>query len=179
MNSLPFWKASSDLGKKVAPLLDLQLFSIGRDILHPAGNRLLETGFTRRRSSEAGDRCSVYASEPVTLWGFGLAYENLYLPRKPYAPRLLPTGFPLDGVWSKRDLPTLPPPATPEEEARLRELLRHAFSWLAEYERAAWEFDPSGRRENVRAWHKKRVPPESLAGRWKDFANECLLAYIH
>lgn len=135
MNSLPFWKASSDLGKKVAPLLDLQLFLIGRDIHHPAGNGLLARGLVRRRSSEARDGCSVYSDGTVTLWGFGLVYKNLYLPRKPFAPRLLPAGFPLDGVWSKRDLPPFPPPATPEEEARLRAHLGAAFLWLAEYER--------------------------------------------
>lgn len=158
MNSLPFWKASSDLGKKVAPLLDLQLFLIGRDILHPSGNRLLAQGFVRRQSSAGRDRSSVYTSEPVTLWGFGLVFRTpgaaLYLPRKPYAPRLLPVEFPLDGIWSKRDMPGLPGPVTPEDEARLLALLGGGFRWLAEYERGAGA---------VR---------ENLAGRWNSLASE-------
>lgn len=161
MNSLPFWKASSDLGKAVAPLLDRQLFQIGRDIAHPAGNRLLESGFTRRRSGEGPDRCSVYFLDPVTLWGFGLAYKRLYLPRKPYAPRLLTPDFPLSEIWSKRDVPSLSPPGTPDEERFLRELMGEAFRWLAAYERESDRLS--------------RDPNESFEARWNSLADACAL----
>ena len=176
MNSLPFWKASSDLGKKVAPLLDLQFWLLGRDILHPAGNRLLAEGFERRRTSDERDHCSVYVKNPTTLWGFGLLWRPetsvLYVPRKPYAPRLLPPELDLSRVWSKRDLPPTPPPKTSEEAIALGLLLAEVFAWLADYEERAWAEDSGWRRACLTGWTEKNPAPETLAGNWRELSTQ-------
>ncbi len=173
MNLLPFWRASSTLGKQVGPLLDLQLWLFGRDIVHPSGNRLLAQGFSLRRSPERHDPCSAYEKSPLTLWAFGLLWRGpsraLYVPRIPYAPKLLSLETDVSGVWSKRDLPTIPAP-TSADEAELRGLLGDVFLILAEYEERAWEFDSLWRKKSIAAHKKSKLAPESLAGRWHDAA---------
>ncbi len=173
MNLLPFWRASSVLGKQVGPLLDLQFWLFGRDIVHPAGNRLLAQGFSLRRSPGRHDPCSAYEKSPLMLWAFGLLWRGpdraLYLPRIPYAPKLLYLETDVSGVWSKRDLPAIPTP-TSADETELRGLLGEAFLFLAEYEESAWEFDSPWRKKSVVSHKKSKLAPESLAGRWKDAA---------
>lgn len=175
MNRLPFWKASSTTGKHLAPLLDLQFFLFGRDIESPKGNRLRAAGFTRRRSSEERDHCSVYQRDNLSLWGFGLHWcgpdAALYLPRKPWAPRLLPESLFVDMVWSKREMPAGQAPTAPEEEAQLRQLVHDALNWLADYEAAAWEEDPTWRKKCLAGWPHKTTLPESLATEWRNAAN--------
>jgi hypothetical protein len=174
MNTLPLWRASSILGKQVGPLLDLQLWLFGRDIVHPSGNRLLAQGFSLRRSPGVHDHCSVYESSPLTLWAFGLVWRGperaLYLPRNPYAPKLLPEQIDISNVWSKRDLPATSSPIN-ADEAELRGLLGAAFLFLAEYEAEAWVFDPLWRKKSVQNFKKSKIAPESLAQRWQDAAH--------
>ncbi|MGC4046655.1 MAG: hypothetical protein QM758_22920 [Armatimonas sp.] len=178
MNRLPFWKASSTTGKHLAPLLDLQFFLFGRDIEHPAGNRLRAAGFTRRRSSEERDHCSVYQCGNLSLWGFGLhwcgADTALYLPRKPWGPRLLSTDLFVDMVWSKREMPTGQSPTIPDDEVQLRLLLREALSWLAEYEATSWEEDSTWRQKCLAGWPHKTTLPQSLAAEWQKAASDLM-----
>jgi hypothetical protein len=177
MNTLPLWKASSTLGKQVGPLLDLQFWLLGRDIMHPSGNRLLSQGFSLRRSPGVHDHCSVYEKSPLTLWAFGLLWRSsgqaLYLPRIPYAPKLLPGELDISDVWSKRDLPPAPSPS-PTDEAELRRLLGDVFLFLAWYEAEAWNFDSSWRKKSVQGFKKSKILPESLAEHWHEAAESVL-----
>jgi hypothetical protein len=179
MNRLPFWKASSTFGKRVAPLLDTEFFLLGRDIEHPAGNRLAAAGFVRRRSSEERDHCSAYQRDGITLWGFGLHWRgadaSLYLPRKPWAPKLLPQDVPLADVWSKREMPPGHMPITPDEEALLRFLLCEALSWLARYEAQVWETDLAWRKKCLAASPHAYKTATPLAMEWQDAVNSLSL----
>lgn len=146
MNRLPLWRASSDLGKRLGPLLEAQFARFGRDIDDSTGNRLLAAGFARFRSSEARDHCSVYVRGPLTLWGFGLLWRGeqaaLFVPKRPYGPRLLPPDLDISSVWSGRDLPKGRAPATPDETDLLQTLLADALEALGEYEKAQGRPDP-------------------------------------
>ena len=97
------------------------------------------------------------------LWAFGLFYDGLWLLRQDFKIRLATSELPPD-IWTVRDAP-IHYPATEEEGERLREKLRAACLWIAEYEDKtprAW------RAETLRCWDKKSIPAGEQARRWRN-----------
>jgi hypothetical protein len=178
---LPISGATRRLGRG---LLDQQMWCFGCDIRRPAGNLLLQYGFTRHRppEGETGGSCYILYPQPgcqIGLWGNGLFYGEvqlggLFLKRYEFSPKL--TGSPqLPAVNSQTvELPAGRKPQTEAEIERTCALLGRALSWVGRYEQ--WVQAVAGvdyRRQSVRAWHRKTVVPAGeTAAAWQELAEQ-------
>ncbi len=155
------WRVPPKAIREGSLLLDQQCWCWGQDIRHAEGNLLLTHGFVRERHETEKD-LSRYCQPPATLWAFGLFYDGLWLLRKDFKIRLAPSETTPD-IWTVRDA-EIHYPTTEEEGERLREKLRAACLWIAEYEEnipRAW------RAETLRRWDKKSIPAAEQAARWR------------
>jgi hypothetical protein len=158
------WRVPPKVIREGSLLLDQQCWCWGQDIRHESDNLLLERGFIRERSTTDKD-LSRYASPPATLWAFGLFYDGLWLLRKDFKIRLAPSET-LPDIWTVREA-ELHYPATEDEGERLREKLRAACLWIAEYEE---NIPLKWRAETLRRWDKKGIPAKEQATRWRSLA---------
>ncbi len=161
MSQQSSWRVPPSVIREGKSLLDQQCWCWGQDIHHPEGNLLLAHGFVRERHESEKD-LSRYSAPPVTLWAFGLFYDGLWLLRKDFKIRLAPSETVPD-IWTVRDA-ELVYPATEDEGERLREKLRAACLWIAEYEEKIplkWRAGTLGR------WDKKAIPAAEQAARWR------------
>lgn len=80
-------------------LLNQQCWYWGCDVRRPAGNLLLEYGFSRTRRPDSADNSTAYTLEPapgtqLILWSFGVFYgsggSGIFLERLRFEPLLLP-----------------------------------------------------------------------------------------
>ena len=170
------WRVPPSVIREGKLLLDQQCWCWGQDIRHPDGNLLLTHGFVRERHESEKD-LSRYRTHPasslghppstkegsgIVLWAFGLFYDGLWLLRQDFKIRLAPSELPPD-IWTVRDA-KIHYPATEDEGEQLREKLRAACLWIAEYEDnipRAW------RAETLRRWDKKSISAAEQAARWR------------
>ncbi|MFV0444258.1 MAG: hypothetical protein ACK5Q5_11875 [Planctomycetaceae bacterium] len=125
-------------------LFSQQLWFWGRDIVHPAGNLLLEYGFTRhrppggRRDGSTCYRLDVDGRH-IALWGFGAFYGErrlggLYVNRHRFMPRWGMVESLALGVHSPDDLPSLDRPRSLKHWKQAHRLCRRLMVWMADYE---------------------------------------------
>jgi hypothetical protein len=171
---MKIWRVPPKAMREGSLLLDQQCWCWGQDIRHESGNLLLERGFVRERSITDKD-LSRYtllpptpSSQPweeggrIVLWAFGLFYDGLWLLRKDFKIRLAPSETAPD-IWTVRDA-EMQYPTTEEEGERLREKLRAACLWIAEYEE---NIPLKWRAETLRRWDKKSIPAAEQAAHWR------------
>jgi len=174
----------SELIKHAVGLLSQQAWCWGRDVLRPAGNWLLEIGFTRLRPpAERKDCPSVYVLELphgrcVLLRGFGAFYGDrelggVFLPRHEFQPRYTTLATLDCPPWSDEDLPELSPPTESQRSACVS-LPLALIDWIRGYvvqivERLGIEY----RRQTLAQWNNGKrpfTPAEKFASAWRELS---------
>jgi hypothetical protein len=168
----------------LAALFDQQMWCLGRDIVRPAGNVLLDLGLCRYRGvpSDVGSTLYVAAIEPggqLFLWGFGAMYAEpdrggIFVRRYDFQPKLTPLRSGL-GIHDADRLGPLAVPRTAKELDTARPLLTALVGWFAKYEHWIGEtYGPAYRRESLE--HRRKavaVPAEAMADAWDRAAKAC------
>ncbi len=170
-----------ELLEHAVDLLSQQIWCWGRDILRPAGNWLLEIGFTRTEPpADRGRSSSVYTLElpqgrRVLLRGFGVFYGadrlgGVFLPRFEFRPRFTEQTNLYRPPWSQADLPKLSPPDNSERTA-CQSLTMGLIDWIAEYEATIAErLGAEYRQATIDAWDNDKhaiMPAEEMACAWR------------
>lgn len=160
-----------------AELMHQQCWCWGQDVRRPAGNLLLDYGFTRSRPPESISGSSRYTRHAqgirLTLWGFGVAFSvehcgGIYVNRYCFVPRWLGESASLEFVWHAENMTSLRRPFTRREIRRSRRLLRSLIRWIAGYER--WvndRFGASYRRSTLAQWSQTSIAAERMSAEWE------------
>jgi len=171
----------SDLGYRrwTAQLFDQQMWCLGRDIVHPRGNVLLDWGMCQNHASDPRRGSTRYtaAIEPcgsIFLWGFGAMYAepgvgNVFVRRYDFAPRLAlcPSG---QNVHDPEQLGRLVNPSTRREWCLMQRLLPIFIGWFAKYEHWIAEKMGTTYRENCLAARSNKpvaVAAKGMAHAWE------------
>jgi hypothetical protein len=162
-------------------LIDEQMWCLGCDVRHPAGNLLCAYGLERRPSPEPRFH-SAYTQvdadgRSITLWGWGIwvaapDHGSLFISRDRLRLAWTPHVEPVPQAWTADDLPLPAAPSADGADRSVRALLRDALRWIAGYER--WLRDhigPEYRARTIDAWPQRRryrggVPADALAETW-------------
>ena len=175
-------QARHDFVKQAVSLLSQELWCLGRDIVRPEGNWLLEIGFHRTRPPAERQGCSsVYSLDlsvgrSVLLRGFGVFYGDsqhggVFLPRYDFIPQYTSLAT-LDGLpWTPRDLSSLTAP-TVEQLPHCTSLVLDLVNWLQAYEeqivdRLGIEY----RRSSLAGWDNGErlvTPAAEMARAWQN-----------
>jgi hypothetical protein len=164
-------------------LMDQQFWCWGQDIVHPAGNLLLQFGFERTAAVADSKHHSLYRLpfEPageLVLRGFGLFFGvrpwgGIFLKRCEGDPRYCRTETLPRLLWQTIDLPELEPVSENNQQAV--HLLQHGlFRWIATYEN--WIAQTVGteyRQSSLQRWREKRkpvLPADHMAAEWENLA---------
>ncbi|MFC5049568.1 hypothetical protein ACFPK9_02910 [Rubritalea spongiae] len=149
-----------------------QMFFLGKDVIHPAGNQLLEYGFTKSPSKGLkGTSCYSLETENHTIELYGScaaiytkSSKTVFIRKKNRFYKWLPAEKLIAGQWTDDDLETLAP-------ADLLDAMTPLLKWWLEYE--AWIVERLGqpyREQCYQDWKKvKSRPawlPPSLATQW-------------
>lgn len=164
-----------------ARLLDQQLWCWGRDVLRPAGNWLLEHGFSRLEPpADYGDCSSVYLLQRpggrcVVLRGFGVfqgdrRYGGVFLPRYDFRPRYTTKATLECPPWFDADLPQMSAP-NDSQRAACASLTLDLIDWIRSYEvSVAEKLGVEYRRSTLRQWDNGKrliIPAEEMAAAWR------------
>lgn len=167
-----------------AGLFDQQMWCLGRDIVRPAGNVLLDLGMCqyRPRDPQRGNTLYTAAVAPVGsvfLWGFGALYAEpgfggVFLRRYDFAPKWTAHETAL-GVHNIAGLGRLEAPAAGKPAAKVRQLLPRLVGWFAKYEH--WVAENLGgeyRADSLAGREKPSVAPATgMADAWERAAKLC------
>lgn len=149
------------------PLLHQQCWCWGWDIRRPAGNLLIERGFTRTRPPGPNEGSSAYLLRGdgyrVVLWGFGIHYSrrgvgSIFLGRYASLPLISAEDEPPTDVWLPGALPPMRRVAIAGSGVEV--LLPALLRWIAGYER--WVRRRAGeahREAAIMAWGDRSVVP--------------------
>jgi hypothetical protein len=181
----PTWRVfpTREQCRHAARLLDQQLWCLGRDVRHPAGNLLTGLGLCRLRSPFPAGSTRYTARTPdggtVALWAFGVFFGDpgrggAFVRRGGFHPVV--TRDPAPPVaWAVADLPDMPRPGSAADWARVRELVRRLAGWFAHYEHWLAEAHSSAYRQRcLAAWDKPAAAPAGdTAVAWERLAKKC------
>lgn len=169
---MKYWELGGRERALLNSLMDQQLWCWGRDIEHPAGNLLLDYGFTRVRPPEGQKACSQYSlalgdARTLRLWGYGIALvtqiDCCYFSRAAFSPALLKGVLPA-AIFSTDDLPPLKYSLNMAEKQRchgyfaavLHEITAYE-SWLEERIDAQYRESILSHRKHGIARHRETV----------------------
>lgn len=172
--------------RRVAELVDHQLWNLGLDIIRSGENLLLRYGFARERAPYLGAGSSRYSmgdadGRVLDLWGWGAIWSNdrregVLLRRHVVMPRMLGGPLPATGLHRAEALPGLVAPRTVEERWRMVRWIGEFATWVVRYERwvrveagEAWREEVYGKRpRHVR--RQSDIPPSQQLRGWEDVA---------
>lgn len=172
--------AFSALERRLATLLEQQMWCWGCDVRREAGNLLLAYG-AHKRPSPVPRLHSAYTyplldGAALTLWGWGVwvaceGYGSVFLSRARGCVRTSALADLAPQAWRAQDLPPTQRQHTPAHEA----LLVQALGWISTYE--AWILACCGtdyREATLTCWQQRRkyaaVPSEAMSAAWAELA---------
>ena len=168
------------LRREAAPLFDVSMWCLGRDVLHP-DNLLLRRGLVREprppgRQGTSAYRAALGEGGALTVWGFGVVRHTgaacVYVPRSSFHPLLLDAGCLEQPVFQAEELGVPRWPTSFEECSWARCTLVALARWLALHEEWVTErLGPTWRCECLAALKKTPpLPAEGLAQAWRRWA---------
>ena len=168
-------------------LWEQQFWLFGCDIRRGDENLLAGFGCERTRRDDGQRTASSYACElgkglTLYLWGFGLAVtapgEAIFVGRSRLVPRCTRPRAVVDAALTPAPNRSRPPvipvcwrPTRRTEADRATDLMVHAFTWIAAYER--WVLAEAGsawRRTAQSGWRDPVEDPTTLASQWDHLA---------
>lgn len=164
------------------PLLDWQLWCLGRDIHAPGGNLLTAAGFVRHRPAMLGTGTAAYVRtldrcQRLVVWGFGIFFGDdaeggVMLRRHGFLPRLAAFADVPMPTWLPEQVAPVRSPRDGASWLRARRLVAGIASAMAAHERFVLEaVGPEHRRQCAaeRPRHVRRalsVSPLETAEAW-------------
>lgn len=162
------------LGAAVERAVDRQMWCLGRDVRHPAGNLLVGLGFARIPSL---GRASEYRRRvggcTVRLWGFAAVLvpphgSALVVRRLDPGPRVLPRTLALGEGLTRDVLGDLAIPAGSADRAMVARWLPFALRLMARYERAITATaGPGWRVRTQRTWARGQDEVVDTGAEWR------------
>lgn len=167
--------------REATPLLDWQLWCLGRDICVACGNLLLAAGFERHRPDRLGTGTAAYVRElgpgrRLIVWGFGVCYGDdalggVFLRRHGFLPRLTPATIPMP-AWLPTHVRPARAPRNAEAWRQARTLTAAACEALAAHERFVLATVGADHRHRCAAERPRRmqralrIAPHETAAAW-------------
>ena len=176
----------SSFRRRAAGLLDQQLWCLGKDILHPEGNVLIELGLCQyREPGQPVNGCTMYRGPmdneaTLRLWGFGVLIEMpkspaVFIRRYDFQPKLC--NAPTKPIHDIDHLGTLSNPVSRADVLLLRDRLPRLCDWLARYEHWIAERYGQKYRQDILAARVAKRSPVVMAQRqgaaWERMAKSC------
>jgi hypothetical protein len=111
----------------------------------------------------------------LQVWGFGVWYQDVYLKRYEFGPRL--PERPLSEIWHAEQLPPLHGVRDSHTWARALAAFTRVVGWIGAYE--TWVLShcgPNYRERIIRAWRDHRkldISAEAVPQAWATLAADC------
>lgn len=155
--------------KQFEELFAQSMWCLGQDILSPHGNLLVAYGLRKNKETDAPPKtASQYRQGPLTLWAFGIAWEELFVSRHRPRPSRLSTQLPENALWERSQLPATYWPDG-DEARHMRTQLVQLCGWMAAYESWLAQHYPTQRQESLEQWNQRAsVPSQDVIRVWDD-----------